>query len=284
MLDESGTNPRRTFEPTKLVELAHSLTIHGLIQPITVRPKGDRFEVVAGARRFRAAQIAELADMPTRILELSDEQTLEIQIVENAQRQDVHPYEEATGYQRLLDLPGHDVAGLACKCGKSQSHIYARLSLLQLIPDVAEAFQNERIAASHANLIARAHAGAAGRNVQELFPQGLAGQGKPSFTREASCRVDRRQFVSRAGRGSLPYRLPRVERRGRSLPHLPTPYRLQHTTFCGCGGRPLPRRRLLQEQGCGLYRAGGRRQPRTRADQHRMEARQRPFGRPTTPQ
>ena len=155
MLDESGTNPRRTFEPSKLVELANSLTMDGLIQPITVRPKGDRFEVVAGARRFRAAQIAELADVPTRILELSDEQTLEVQIIENSQRQDVHPYGEAAGYQRLLDLPGYDVAALASKCGKSQSHIYARLSLLQLIPDVAEAFQQERITASHANLIAR---------------------------------------------------------------------------------------------------------------------------------
>lgn len=155
MLDESSTNPRRTFEPTKLVELAHSLTMHGLIQPITVRPKGDRFEVVAGARRYRAAQIAELADVPTRILELSDEETLEVQIIENSQRQDVHPYEEAAGYQRLLDLPGYDVAALASKCGKSQSHIYARLSLLQLIPEVAEAFQQERITASHANLIAR---------------------------------------------------------------------------------------------------------------------------------
>ena len=113
MLDESATNPRRTFEPTKLVELAHSLTMHGLIQPITVRPKGDRFEVVAGARRFRAAQIAELADVPTRILELSDEETLEVQIIENSQRQDVHPYEEAAGYQRLLDLPGYDVAALS---------------------------------------------------------------------------------------------------------------------------------------------------------------------------
>ena len=144
MLDESSTNPRRTFEPSKLVELAHSLTVHGLIQPITVRPKGERFEVVAGARRFRAAQIAELADVPTRILELSDEQSLEIQLIENSQRQDVHPYEEAAGYQRLLDVPGYDVAALASRCGRSQGHIYARLSLLQLIPDVAEAFQQER--------------------------------------------------------------------------------------------------------------------------------------------
>ncbi len=155
MLEESTTNPRRTFEPTKLVELAASLTIHGLIQPITVRPRGELFEIVAGARRFRAAQIAELAAVPVRILDLSDEQTLEVQIIENSQRQDVHPYEEAAGYQRLLDLPGYTVEALVAKTGRSQSHIYARLTLLALIPDVATAFQEERITASHANLIAR---------------------------------------------------------------------------------------------------------------------------------
>jgi ParB family chromosome partitioning protein len=82
MLQESTTNPRRTFEPNKLLELAASLSTHGLIQPITVRPKGELFEVVAGARRFRAAQIAELPAVPVRVLDLSDEQTLEIQIVE----------------------------------------------------------------------------------------------------------------------------------------------------------------------------------------------------------
>jgi ParB family chromosome partitioning protein len=111
--------------------------------------------VIAGARRFRAAQIAALSEISARILDVSDDQTLELQIVENSQRQDVHPYEEAAGYQRLLDLPGYDVTALASKCGKSQSHIYARLSLLQLIPEIAEAFQQERITASHANLIAR---------------------------------------------------------------------------------------------------------------------------------
>lgn len=76
MLDESSTNPRRTFEPTKLVELARSLAFHGLIQPITIG-YGKRFEVVIGARRFPATQIADLADVPTRILELSDEQNVE---------------------------------------------------------------------------------------------------------------------------------------------------------------------------------------------------------------
>lgn len=155
MLEESSTNPRRTFEPTKLVELAASLAAHGLIQPITVRPRGGLFEIVAGARRFRAAQIAELVEVPVRILELSDEQTLEVQIIENSQRQDVHPYEEASAYQRLLDLPGYSVDTLMQKTGRSQSHIYARLTLLELIPEVATAFQEERITASHANLIAR---------------------------------------------------------------------------------------------------------------------------------
>lgn len=155
LIDESTTNPRRTFEQSKLIELAQSIGVNGLVQPITVRPKDGRFEIVAGARRYRAAQIAEWADVPTRVLELSDAQALEIQIVENSQREDVHPYEEASGYQRLLDQPGYDVAALASKCGKSQSHIYARLTLLSLIPEVAQAFQEEKITASHANLLAR---------------------------------------------------------------------------------------------------------------------------------
>ena len=86
--------------------------------------------------------------------ELSDAAAMEWQLIENSQRVDVHPYEEAQGFQRLLDLPGYDVAALVEKSGKSASHIYARLSLLQLIPIVAEAFRLERITASHANLIA----------------------------------------------------------------------------------------------------------------------------------
>ena len=154
-LVESTTNPRRTFDPAKLVELAASIQANGLIQAITVRPLGDVFEIVAGARRFRAAQLAELEAIPVRILELSDAQALEVQIIENSQRQDVHPYEEAAGYQRLLDLPGYDAAALAAKCGKSPSHVYARLALLNLIPEAVEAFQEDRITAAHANLLAR---------------------------------------------------------------------------------------------------------------------------------
>ncbi len=154
-IHESTTNPRRTFDEAKLCELAESIKHNGLIQPITVRPNNQGFEIVAGARRYRAAQLAELFSVPARIVEIDDAKALEWQLVENSQRVDVHPYEEAQGFQRLLDIPGYDVAALVDKSGKSASHVYARLSLLQLIPTVAEAFTQERITASHANLIAR---------------------------------------------------------------------------------------------------------------------------------
>ncbi len=154
-IHESATNPRRTFDEAKLYELAESIRTNGLIQPITVRPDSQGFEIVAGARRFRAAQLAELFALPARIVDISDAQTLEWQLVENSQRVDVHPYEEAQGFQRLLDMPGYDVATLVEKSGKSAAHVYARLSLLQLIPSVAEAFSKELITASHANLLAR---------------------------------------------------------------------------------------------------------------------------------
>jgi ParB/RepB/Spo0J family partition protein len=149
-IHESTTNPRRTFDEAKLYELAESIKHNGLIQPITVRPNNQGFEIVAGARRYRAAQLAELFSVPARIVEIDDAKALEWQLVENSQRVDVHPYEEAQGFQRLLDIPGYDVAALVEKSGKSASHVYARLSLLQLIPTVAEAFTQERITASHA--------------------------------------------------------------------------------------------------------------------------------------
>ncbi len=122
---------------------------------LRVRPNSDGFAIVAGARRFRAAQLAELFSLPARIVDITDAQALEWQLVENSQRIDVHPYEEAQGFQRLLDMPGYDVAALVEKSGKSAAHVYARLSFLPLIPAVAEAFSKELITASHANLLAR---------------------------------------------------------------------------------------------------------------------------------
>jgi ParB-like chromosome segregation protein Spo0J len=111
-IHESTTNPRRTFDEVKLQELADSIRQHGLIQPITVRPNNEGFEIVAGARRYRASLLAEQFSIPSRIVELTDAQSPEWALVENSQRVDVHPYEEAQGLQQLLDIPGYDVAAL----------------------------------------------------------------------------------------------------------------------------------------------------------------------------
>lgn len=154
-LHESLTNPRRTFDPVKLQDLADSIHTQGLVQPIVARPNADGFEIVAGARRFRASQLAGLIKIPARVVALTDEQALEWQLIENSQREDVHPYEEAQGYNRLLDLPGYDVPTVALKTGKSESHVYARLKLLNLIDEVAPAFVENRITVKHAVLIAR---------------------------------------------------------------------------------------------------------------------------------
>jgi ParB family transcriptional regulator, chromosome partitioning protein len=103
-IHESATNPRRTFDESKLHELAESIRQHGLIQPITVRPHSGSFEIVAGARRYRAAMLAELFAVPARIVEIDDAQALEWALVENSQRVDVHPYEEAQGLRSILHL------------------------------------------------------------------------------------------------------------------------------------------------------------------------------------
>jgi ParB family chromosome partitioning protein len=168
-IHESATNPRRTFDESKLGELAESIRTNGLIQPITVRPNSNGFEIVAGARRFRAAQLAELFSLPARIVDISDSETILWQLVENSQRVDVHPYEEAQGFQRLLDMPGYDVATLVEKSGKSPAHVYARLSLLQLIPTIAEAFSAERITASHANPISPSPPGCPGQRLRAVL-------------------------------------------------------------------------------------------------------------------
>lgn len=152
----STTNPRETFDPQKLAELAESIRVEGIIQPIVVRPLPDQaYEIVAGERRYRAAGMAGLTEVPVRVKELSDAQVLAWQLVENSQREDVHPYHEAQGYKRLLALPGYDVATISERVGKTESHIYGRLRLLDLLPEVGEAFLANRISTSHAVLLAR---------------------------------------------------------------------------------------------------------------------------------
>ena len=118
LLNESKTNPRRIFEDAALKELADSIRSQGVLSPLLVRPLSEKsFEIVAGARRFRAAQIAEVPTVPVRSVNLSDAEALEAQLIENLQRRDVHPLEEAQGFRALLNLdePRYSVEQIAAR-------------------------------------------------------------------------------------------------------------------------------------------------------------------------
>lgn len=152
---ESKTNPRRHFDERTIKELSESIKAKGLINPLLVRPQNGKFEIVAGARRFRASKLAELKELPVFVRQLSDEEALEIQVIENLQREDVHPLDEAIGYEQLMKKNKYDVDTIAAKVGKSASYVYQRLKLADLIEPARTAFFDEKITAGHAILIAR---------------------------------------------------------------------------------------------------------------------------------
>ncbi len=154
-LTESASNPRSTFDDKALDELAESIKAQGVLSPLVVRPKGGHsYEIVAGARRYRAAQRAGLEYVPVRIAELSDAQAVEVSIVENLQRRDVHPLDEANGYVALLHLD-YSIEQIASKCGKSAAYVTVRTRLAQLAPVVVEAFSKDEIGVGHALLLAK---------------------------------------------------------------------------------------------------------------------------------
>jgi ParB/RepB/Spo0J family partition protein len=154
----STTNPRKAFGQDALDELAKSIREHGIVEPLIVRPrdaKGKGYEIVAGERRWRAAQLAALEEVPVIVRELTDKQSLEIQVIENLQRQDLHELEEADGYQQLHEKYGYSIDELAAKVAKSKGHIYARLKLGELGESGRKHFLTGKINASVALLLAR---------------------------------------------------------------------------------------------------------------------------------
>lgn len=158
--------PRRHFDETALAELAASIKEKGVIQPLIVRAKGDMFEIVAGERRWRAAQRAQVHDVPVVIRDFTDTEVLEIAIIENIQRADLNPVEEAAGYRALIDRFGHTQEKLAEAMGKSRSHIANLMRLLALPDDVQGMLRDGRLSAGHARaLITHANASALARKV-----------------------------------------------------------------------------------------------------------------------
>ncbi|MBV9841687.1 MAG: ParB/RepB/Spo0J family partition protein [Sphingomonadaceae bacterium] len=148
--------PRRHFDPEALEELAASIATRGLIQPIFVRPVGEAYQIVAGERRWRAAQQARLHEVPVIIRALGDEETLEIAIVENVQRADLNAIEEAEAYQRLVREYGHSMEEVGRLVGKSRSHVTNLLRLLDLPDAVRRSVIGGELTMGHARAIANA--------------------------------------------------------------------------------------------------------------------------------
>ncbi len=158
LLNESKTNPRRVFDDVSLRELAASIRSQGVLSPLLVRPLTENgFEIVAGARRYRAAQMAGQETVPVRIMQMSDAEVLEAQLVENLLRRDVHPMEEAQGFARLLalDEPKYSIEQLADRTGKSAVYVASRLKLTDLVPAAVDAFYANEIGVGHALLLAK---------------------------------------------------------------------------------------------------------------------------------
>ena len=186
-LHPSPVQPRRQFSETAIEELAASIREHGVLQPLLVRPSTTRtgdFEIIAGERRWRAAQRAELHELPVIVRELADREALEIALIENLQRQDLSPLEEAEGYQRLLDEFRHTQEGLAKTLGKSRSHIANTLRLLSLPGSVKEMIARGELTAGHARAILTAKDPV--RLAKDIVQKGLSVREAEALARHAA--------------------------------------------------------------------------------------------------
>lgn len=148
-VEPNRDQPRKDFDPEKLNLLAESIAEHGIIQPLTVRPYGDAYQIVAGERRWRAARIAGLSEVPVRIMELTDVETMQIALIENLQREDLNPLEEAMGYQELIERFEMKQEEVARKVGKARSSVTNALRLLAMPDEVKSLVRDGEISKGH---------------------------------------------------------------------------------------------------------------------------------------
>jgi ParB family transcriptional regulator, chromosome partitioning protein len=194
-LKPNPRNPRRSFSDADLEELAASIKQRGVIQPVLVRPiadSNDAYEIVAGERRWRAAQRAGLHEIPIVPVEATDAEALELAIIENVQRTDLNPVEEAGGYQQLIEEFGYTQEKLSTAVGKSRSHIANLLRLLRLSPRIQKLLSEGKISAGHARMLVTAsdpeafadQIVALGLNVREVEKKAKAARSPKTPTRK----------------------------------------------------------------------------------------------------
>jgi ParB family chromosome partitioning protein len=152
-IDPSALQPRTVFDEAKLAELARSITANGVVQPLLVRRNGARYELVAGERRWRAAQLAGLTRIPVVIRSIPDDKVLELALIENIQREDLNPIEEARAYKKLIETLGLTQETVAERVGRDRSYVTNYLRLLKLPDDLQELLQNGRLSTGHARAL-----------------------------------------------------------------------------------------------------------------------------------
>ena len=153
-IEPNRSQPRKEFDEKALTELAESIKEHGLIQPILVRPLiGGGYQIVAGERRYRACRMAGLTQVPVTIRELTDEETMELALIENLQRENLNPLEEALGYKSLMEEYSFSQEQVAKAVGKSRSAVANTLRLLNLPEDVTELVKEGKLSAGHARAL-----------------------------------------------------------------------------------------------------------------------------------
>ena len=152
-IEPNREQPRRDFDAEQLNLLAQSITQHGVIQPLTVREHNGAYQIVAGERRWRAAKIAGLSEIPVRIMELSDSETAQIALIENLQREDLNPIEEAGGYKQLAEKYGFKQDEIAASVGKARSSIANSLRLLELPEEVKELVRQGKLSTGHCKVL-----------------------------------------------------------------------------------------------------------------------------------
>ncbi len=153
-IEPNPDQPRQDFDEEELQALADSISVHGVIQPLTVRETGTGYyQIIAGERRWRAARLANLTDIPVVIIEADDKKAMELALIENLQRQDLNPVEEALGYRSLIDEYGLTQEDAAARVGKSRPAVANALRLLGLCPEVLEQLRSGQLSAGHARAI-----------------------------------------------------------------------------------------------------------------------------------
>ncbi|HVF90321.1 MAG TPA: ParB/RepB/Spo0J family partition protein, partial [Blastocatellia bacterium] len=152
-IDPAEHQPRHVFKDQKLEELAQSIRVNGIIQPIVVRRRGDRFEIIAGERRWRAAQRAGLQRVPSIIKDISDDNAIELSLIENIQREELNPIEEANAYKSIVERLGITQDELARRVGKDRTSITNSLRLLRLPVEIQNLVEDESISMGHARAL-----------------------------------------------------------------------------------------------------------------------------------